>query len=121
VAAGEVIPTNRAALLCNGCVVVTRPEDGSSRRAYRGALLHSDVVAKRLDALPPESPPALTPSRSFSSDEPAASCRAAEPCDVLSWDVDALVEFLRERRDVRLCVNALIASAKLESYMHLDH
>lgn len=124
VAAGEVIPTNRAALLCNGCVVVTRPEDGSSRRAYRGALLHSDVVAKRLDALPPESPaPALAPSRSFSSvaDEPAVSCRAAEACEVLNWDVDALVEFLRERRDVRLCVNALIASAKLESYMHLDH
>ena len=33
---------------------------------------------------------------------------------------DALVEFLRKKRDVRLCVNALIATAKLESYMHLD-
>ena len=39
---------------------------------------------------------------------------------MLSWDVDALVEFLRKKRDVRLCVNALIATAKLESYMHLD-
>ena len=48
------------------------------------------------------------------------TCAAAEPCEVLSWDVDALVEFLRKKRDVRLCVNALIATAKLESYMHLD-
>ena len=64
----------------------------------------------------------LVKSRSFSSfnEEPPTTCAAAEPCEVLSWDVDALVEFLRKKRDVRLCVNALIATAKLESYMHLD-
>ena len=125
---GEPIPVDRAALLCNGSVLVTRPEDGSSRTARRGALLHSDVVAKKLDALPPsprpslaKSPP-LAKSRSFSSfaEEPPTTCAAAEPCEVLSWDVDALVDFLRKKRDVRLCVNALIATAKLESYMHLD-
>ena len=113
-------------MLCNGSVLVTRPEDGSSRTALRGALLHSDVVAKKLDALPPtprdKRPPTLVKSRSFSSfnEEPPTTCAAAEPCEVLSWDVDALVEFLRKKRDVRLCVNALIATAKLESYMHLD-
>ena len=123
---GEHIPVDRAALLCNGSVLVTRPEDGSSRTALRGALLHSDVVAKKLDALPPtprdKRPPTLVKSRSFSSfnEEPPTTCAAAEPCEVLSWDVDALVEFLRKKRDVRLCVNALIATAKLESYMHLD-
>lgn len=168
-AAGAVVPITRVALLCDGRVSVKRPEDGATRLVDRGALLHSDVLAQRLDAaatpvatprkeegaaaaaapgdftsaalaaasrawasLSPSSSASSSPakhvrrpSRSFDPalvDDPRAfaTATAEGACEVLSWDLHAFALYLKARRGPRLCVNALIAKAKLASYMHMD-
>ena len=129
-APGELLPSHRVGLLCDGAAVVTRPEDGSTRVVPPGSLLHGDLLAQHLDAAPeaaaasPRAPPKRR--RSFSpppvGDVAAdlSTATAVDACEVLAWDLAELVAFLGTRRDARLCVNALISSAKLEAYMSLD-
>ena len=132
--AGDRLPHDRVALLCDGVAKVTRPEDNSSKWVTRGALLNSDQLAQHLDAAPPPEAAAVSPARAPSkrrrsfSPPPLADPRSAaalsatvadEPCEVLSFDLAQLAAFLKTRRPVRLCVNALISNMKLDAYMAL--
>ena len=133
--AGETLPQNCVAVLCDGAAVVTRPEDGSSRTVSRGALLNGDQLAQHLDADPrtttttaaaaqgrdpPKRRRSFSPAPLDDANVAVSSTTALGACELLAWDLHELVAFLETRRDARLCVSALISSAKLAAYMSLD-